>query len=79
VAEWEPGPGARSPRQKRPAQKKLPLTPLEKRRRWLRYAALLGVMLFASVGGASLSYNLVALGVLSLVFCLPCAALFLYL
>jgi hypothetical protein len=34
---------------------------------------------FASLGGASLSFSLVAVGVISLVCCLPCAALFLYL
>ncbi|HEY7126807.1 MAG TPA: hypothetical protein VH540_22910 [Ktedonobacterales bacterium] len=77
--QWEPDP--RPTRRPRPSQKKpkRPLTPEEKRRRWFRYLALLGVMGFASLGGASLSFSLVAVGVISLVCCLPCAALFLYL
>lgn len=34
---------------------------------------------FAGLGGASLSFSLVVVGVICLVICLPCAALFLYL
>jgi hypothetical protein len=73
------GPGARLARRRRPPQKKPPLTPEEKQRRWFRYLALLGVMGFASLGGVSLSFSLVVIGVISLICCLPCAALFLYL
>ncbi len=70
--------GPRPPRNRRSRPKKPPLTPAEKRRRWFRYLALLGVMGFAALGGAALSFSLMVLGVISLVLCLPCAALFLY-
>jgi hypothetical protein len=74
---WEPGPRATRPGKPK-KKKKPPLTPEQKRRRLYRYLALLGVMGFAGLGGVSLSFSLVVVAVISLVCCLPCAALFLY-